>query len=622
MLGQILCPSRRVQCVIPSSCYQLVTNGKEIMYVIKKSVNSALPIVATGKQTAGVLSTCQDHNPNCRPFMDLCKDKLYYMFLATYCPKSCGFCSSPTSNTTTTTPQPTSNVVKQPSEFSIFASSPAPLPSRRAVKYVLEGKKRPLRKWPAATTIPPSTTTTVISQSTTVTASKKSKKRKTLITTTTDLILTKSISTTPLPTTTISQSDSQEEDGVRTESFVQTTTPNDNSRVVKEDNVAEEVTQPESVEIANFLAIKNKSSSTSREEQQEKGEERSERQKKEVSSSTAVPSTTTTPINVLVEISSSIKTITLTSRENVIVPSDTYSNEKVTTRHSLTATPARVNVLAKPESIVEAEKPKKSSGALYCAEREPLLKDGKPVCPITHDYDAARNRCCGDQPITPGQQPVGGVQRDANNGNECSEALIVNGVPKCPATHPYDQARKLCCGSIPIKRADNNRVTRAPRVTKRTKTTRRNGTRTSNNNCVDKSAAGRPSDCPANKDKCDDALWKDLMTEQCPKTCNRCGQKVNNTSTAKLGKVNCADGTGKNGTSDCPANKDKCNDAVWKEFMRKECPLTCGTCTASAAAASSKEADATTKRPARDGRRTRTRTRTNRRTRRARAARQ
>lgn len=41
--------------------------------------------------------------------------------------------------------------------------------------------------------------------------------------------------------------------------------------------------------------------------------------------------------------------------------------------------------------------------------------------------------------------------------------------------------------------------------------------------CVDKSVPGRASDCPAQKALCDQPLYRDLMTDQCPRTCNRCG---------------------------------------------------------------------------------------------------
>jgi hypothetical protein len=40
--------------------------------------------------------------------------------------------------------------------------------------------------------------------------------------------------------------------------------------------------------------------------------------------------------------------------------------------------------------------------------------------------------------------------------------------------------------------------------------------------CKDLHLPGRGSDCGRSAHLCDDPLWKELMTEQCPKTCNRC----------------------------------------------------------------------------------------------------
>ncbi|KAI6217727.1 hypothetical protein M3Y95_01204800 [Aphelenchoides besseyi] len=41
-------------------------------------------------------------------------------------------------------------------------------------------------------------------------------------------------------------------------------------------------------------------------------------------------------------------------------------------------------------------------------------------------------------------------------------------------------------------------------------------------NCEDKNAPGRGSDCPSRSYLCQNQLYYQLMTEQCPKTCNRC----------------------------------------------------------------------------------------------------
>ncbi|KAH7715261.1 ShTK domain containing protein, partial [Aphelenchoides avenae] len=47
-------------------------------------------------------------------------------------------------------------------------------------------------------------------------------------------------------------------------------------------------------------------------------------------------------------------------------------------------------------------------------------------------------------------------------------------------------------------------------------------------NCVDKAQPGRPSDCPNVANLCNNQLYYDLMTEQCPKTCGRCNAQTGN----------------------------------------------------------------------------------------------
>ncbi|KAK0394442.1 hypothetical protein QR680_000738 [Steinernema hermaphroditum] len=44
----------------------------------------------------------------------------------------------------------------------------------------------------------------------------------------------------------------------------------------------------------------------------------------------------------------------------------------------------------------------------------------------------------------------------------------------------------------------------------------------SGQNCVDLHAPGRVSDCPSREYLCQDPLYKELMKYQCPKTCGYC----------------------------------------------------------------------------------------------------
>uniref|UniRef100_A0A914NKL8 ShKT domain-containing protein n=1 Tax=Meloidogyne incognita TaxID=6306 RepID=A0A914NKL8_MELIC len=87
--------------------------------------------------------------------------------------------------------------------------------------------------------------------------------------------------------------------------------------------------------------------------------------------------------------------------------------------------------------------------------------------------------------------------------------------------------------------------------------------------CADKNFPGRASDCPMLKYLCERALYKDIMSKECPRTCDLCD----------LFKINlCSDNISPNGISECPKFKERCNDKIWGDFMKKECRVTCGTC--------------------------------------------
>ncbi|KAJ1369898.1 hypothetical protein KIN20_031488 [Parelaphostrongylus tenuis] len=80
------------------------------------------------------------------------------------------------------------------------------------------------------------------------------------------------------------------------------------------------------------------------------------------------------------------------------------------------------------------------------------------------------------------------------------------------------------------------------------------------------------SDCPNRANLCNNAVYFTLMTQQCPKTCNRCG---NATAVAPA----CADLVNpRTGVSDCPRLQYLCNNSVYFTLMTQQCPRTCNRC--------------------------------------------
>ncbi|CAJ0589270.1 unnamed protein product [Cylicocyclus nassatus] len=81
------------------------------------------------------------------------------------------------------------------------------------------------------------------------------------------------------------------------------------------------------------------------------------------------------------------------------------------------------------------------------------------------------------------------------------------------------------------------------------------------------------SDCPQRAHLCENAAYRQVMAEQCPRTCNKCP------GTSTGGSTNCRDFVHpKTGVSDCPRNRALCTSAFYAQLMREQCPKTCGYC--------------------------------------------
>ncbi|GMS77999.1 hypothetical protein PENTCL1PPCAC_174, partial [Pristionchus entomophagus] len=96
--------------------------------------------------------------------------------------------------------------------------------------------------------------------------------------------------------------------------------------------------------------------------------------------------------------------------------------------------------------------------------------------------------------------------------------------------------------------------------------------------CIDRlNSVTGISDCPKSASLCSDAVYRNFMSSQCPKTCGYCtGSSTSSvaTSTGCVDRVN-----PRTGVSDCPYRMEHCTNAIYRPLMRIQCPLSCGFCT-------------------------------------------
>ncbi|GMT23717.1 hypothetical protein PFISCL1PPCAC_15014 [Pristionchus fissidentatus] len=81
------------------------------------------------------------------------------------------------------------------------------------------------------------------------------------------------------------------------------------------------------------------------------------------------------------------------------------------------------------------------------------------------------------------------------------------------------------------------------------------------------------SDCPSSSYLCNNAVYYDFMTIQCPKTCGRCQSTKTTTTTAS----NCVDKTNPGGP-DCSETAYLCKNPAFSAYLATQCPKTCGKC--------------------------------------------
>ncbi|KAF1751744.1 hypothetical protein GCK72_018298 [Caenorhabditis remanei] len=89
------------------------------------------------------------------------------------------------------------------------------------------------------------------------------------------------------------------------------------------------------------------------------------------------------------------------------------------------------------------------------------------------------------------------------------------------------------------------------------------------------------SDCPKSAYLCNDSTYYALMTEQCPKTCNRCSGGSNNNNSSNNGgsSSSCVDKVNPStGVSECASKAYLCTNSIYLSLMKDQCPKTCGFC--------------------------------------------
>ncbi|KAK0409293.1 hypothetical protein QR680_004459 [Steinernema hermaphroditum] len=83
------------------------------------------------------------------------------------------------------------------------------------------------------------------------------------------------------------------------------------------------------------------------------------------------------------------------------------------------------------------------------------------------------------------------------------------------------------------------------------------------------------SPSPASRSRkhlCENKLYYDIMTVQCPKTCGRCPEQKKENGSG--GSEICVDRHAPGRVSDCPQRKHLCDDALYRDLMAVQCPKT------------------------------------------------
>ncbi|KAK6757942.1 hypothetical protein RB195_015641 [Necator americanus] len=173
------------------------------------------------------------------------------------------------------------------------------------------------------------------------------------------------------------------------------------------------------------------------------------------------------------------------------------------------------------------------------------------------------------------EDPYGG-EDDQNKDNE----------EKPAKENPSTSSSSLFQGTTTTKRPADDKssasTTTSPTTSEST-TTSSTSTTTSTTpkpeNCEDKlNPKTQVSDCPRVQYLCYNPIYSKLMIEQCPKTCRKCKDSASDDSPSP--NKNCVDKTNpRTQTSDCSRLTYLCENPIYYNLMTDQCPYTCKRCT-------------------------------------------
>ncbi|CAD5214900.1 unnamed protein product [Bursaphelenchus okinawaensis] len=132
----------------------------------------------------------------------------------------------------------------------------------------------------------------------------------------------------------------------------------------------------------------------------------------------------------------------------------------------------------------------------------------------------------------------------------------INGIRYCCATDPDKKEKKEPSTKTVIK---TDKTSKNETDSEETETT---------TDCYDKGP-----DCSRLNYLCDNSNYKEIMTDQCPVTCGLCSDSSEEEKKTDSKESDCEDRG-----NDCRKLRYLCDNSIYRDFMKNECPKTCNRC--------------------------------------------